>query len=338
MTMPEVTVLTAVRNGADYLGETIACIQAQTFTNWEYIIVDDASTDDTAAIVEAAIRTDGRLRILRRETAGGPYAAANQGIQEARGKYIVRIDADDLSPKDRIQRQFDFLEQNRRFRACVTFWQAYDGTRLIPGSVTEVPIDQDVFCWYLLLRSPSLHSSVCYQREAILEMGCYRELPLSQDYRLWCELTRRRWLGVMPEVLSYVRTHQKRESLKKGELQRNLALDILDEHLRALSGETWSRDELNSLWTVGHGQPMPIKRGLEMLDRWDRLWKKAHLKSEQQSELERLSAFRRWKHLRGNARTQPAQAVWSAMQHGLSMRKARLRPQVEYAIPQADER
>ncbi len=328
MTIPKVTVLTAVRNGADYLGETITSIQAQTFTDWEYIIVDDASTDETVAIVERAMQSDRRLRLLRRETAGGPYTAANQGIQEACGKYIVRTDADDLSPRDRIAKQYAFLEQNRRLRACVSFWQAYDGAKLIPGTIAPVPVDQDVFCWYLLLRGPSLHSSVCYQRDAILEIGGYRELPLSQDYRLWCELTRRRWLGIMPQVLSFVRMHQKRVSMQKRELQRNLALDILEDHLTALTGETWSREDLNALWTVGHSDPMPVRKGLEMLDRWDQLWKSAHLNSEQTRELRRLSAFRRWKHLRGNARRQPAQAVLGSLQCGFSLWKAMLPPPV----------
>jgi glycosyltransferase involved in cell wall biosynthesis len=322
MNNPPVTVLTAVRNGADYLGETIASIQAQTYTNWEYLIVDDASTDNTAEIVETAMRNDSRLRLLRRTTAGGPYTAANAGIREARGAYIVRIDADDLSPANRIQKQYDFLQQNPQHRACVSYWQAYDGTRLLPGSVLRIPVDGTVFCWYLLLRSQSLHSSVCYEKTAILEVGGYRELPVSQDYRLWCEFTRRGWLGVIPEVLSYVRTHSQRESYKKWELQRSLALDIMADHLLALTGEVWSREDLESLWRVGHADTMPIRKGIEMLARWDRLWKAANLTVKQRRELERLSSFRRWKHLRSNARRQPAQALLSAVQYGSSLWKA----------------
>lgn len=312
---PQVTVLTAVRNGAEHVAQTIRCIQEQTFTNWEYILVDDSSTDNTIAIVESFAKNDNRLRLLRRSTSAGPYAAANEGLREARGRYVVRIDADDLSPADRIQKQCDFLANNPNFRACVSYWQAYDGSRLVPGSITTVPTDGQVFCWYLLLRSPSLHSSVCYERSAMLEIGGYRELPLSQDYRLWCELTRRRWLGVMPEVLSYVRTHARRESLKKRDLQRGLALDILGEHLFALSGEKWERADLEALWSVGHSELMPISRGLEMLERWDQLWKASDLSAPQKHEMQRLSAFRRWKHVRSNARRQPVQAALNAARY-----------------------
>ncbi|HLG98189.1 MAG TPA: glycosyltransferase family 2 protein [Bryobacteraceae bacterium] len=315
MSAPSVTVLTAVRNGASHLAETIASVRAQTFTDWEYIIVDDASIDETVAMVEDFCQKDRRLRLLRRAEAGGPYVAANQGLREARGRFIVRIDADDLSPADRIQKQYDFLLQNRRFRACVSYWQAYDGSRIIPGTVTTVPLDGGVFCWYLLLRSPSLHSSVCYERSAIFEIGGYRELPLSQDYRLWCELTCRGWLGVMPEVLSYVRTHQKRESLQKRELQRRLALEVLADHLFALTRERWDRADLEALWSVGHSEVMPISRGLEMLERWDGLWKASDLSAEQKKQLQQISAFRRWKHVRSNARRQPIQALLNAARY-----------------------
>src|SRR5437763_92199 len=117
MSTPKVTVLTAVRNGAEYLPETIASIRSQSFTDWEYILVDDASTDETPGIIEAAVRSDSRFRMLRRELAGGPYTAANDGIKEARGRYIIRTDADDLSPADRIAKQYRFLEENQQFRA-----------------------------------------------------------------------------------------------------------------------------------------------------------------------------------------------------------------------------
>src|SRR5262249_40578106 len=122
MNSPRVTVLTAVRNGARLLSETIASIRAQTFSDWEYIIVDDASDDQTAAVVEAAARTDDRLRLIRRTTAGGPYAAANEGLRWARAEYVVRIDGDDLAPPERIQQQYDFLQRNPQSRACVSFW------------------------------------------------------------------------------------------------------------------------------------------------------------------------------------------------------------------------
>jgi SAM-dependent methyltransferase len=319
MPSPEVTVLTAVHNGARHLGETIASIQGQTFTDWEYIIVDDASEDETVEVVKAAMGRDPRIRLVRRDTSGGPYTAANDGLRLARGTFVVRIDADDLSPAHRIQKQRDFLLANPQYRACVSFYQLWNREGPVPGSVTPLPLSGNVFCWYLLLRCPSIHSSVCFLHSAMAELGGYRELPLSQDYRLWCGLTRRNWLAVMPEVLSYVRTHKGRASLLSRSLQRDLALDALADHLLALTGETWTRADLSALWSVGHSERMPVSRGLEMLERWDRLWRAAPgLTSADRRELARLSAIRRWKHLRANARPQPVAALTHLLKLGVT--------------------
>jgi glycosyltransferase involved in cell wall biosynthesis len=306
MSAPRVTVLTAVRNGSLYLAETIDSIRKQTYSDWEYLIVDDASDDNTIAIVQQYMRQDARIRLLRRTTAGGPYTAANDGLREARGKYVVRTDGDDLSTPQRIEKQLAFFESHPEFRACVSYWQGLNENGIIPGTVTPAPTNPRVFRWQLLLRSPSLHSAVCYELSAIQEIGGYRDLPLSQDYRLWCEFSLRGWVGSIPEVLCYVRSHPRRASHTNFEVQRELALGVLSDHLLALTGERWSREDLLALRAVGHSERMPVDKGIEMLDRWDRLWQAAKdLSPEDREELARTSAFRRWKHLRSNVRTQP---------------------------------
>ena len=129
MSAPEITVLTAVHNGELYLQETIDSITAQTFENWEYIIVDDASTDGTPTILAEAAQRDPRVRILRRNKCEGPYAAANAGLKIARGIWVARTDADDLSPIHRLARQREFLVSNRNYRACVSFWRRNNPSR-----------------------------------------------------------------------------------------------------------------------------------------------------------------------------------------------------------------
>src|SRR5262249_46947684 len=143
MQTPHVTVLTAVRNGSRYLPETIASIRAQTFRDWEYIIVDDASEDDTCRVVEAASRDDSRIRLIRRSKSEGPFAAGNGGLSQARGRFVVRTDADDISPPHRIDRQLRFLNAERRFRACISPWQSFDERGLIAGSVNRIPSGAD---------------------------------------------------------------------------------------------------------------------------------------------------------------------------------------------------
>ena len=307
---PKITVLTAVHNGAPYLSETISNIQCQDFDDWEYVIVDDASTDRTWNIIDRAMRLDGRVRLLQCRERIGTYAAANEGIRVSRGKYIFRIDADDLSPAHRFRRQLEFMEQNPQCRASVSHWRPFNEQGFIGDSVVTLPKRPQVFKWYLVLRSQSIHSSTCIEREALLELGAYRALPLAQDYRLWCELTRRGWLGIIPEVLSYVRLHDQRQTNKRAGLQRELAMDVLSDHLLALTGEQWTRADLDVLWAVGYSHAMPIAKGLAMLDRWDRLWQAdAQLDRDERGELAGLSRLRRWKLLRANALSQPIRVL-----------------------------
>ena len=321
MSSPYVTVLTAVRNGARYLPETIACIQAQTFTDWEYILVDDNSDDQTCQIIEDARRTDNRLNLIRRRDTAGPYVAANDGLRQARGRYIVRIDADDLCTPHRIERQLQFFVDYPAYRACVSYWQGFNDRGERFATINSIPRNSRVFRWSLLLRGPSIHSTACIEREAMMEIGGYRELPLSQDYRLWCDLTRRGWLGTIPEVLCFVRFHEKRQTMQNGSLQSELALDVLSDHLRWLTGETWTRSELEALRDVGLSLHMPIPKGMEMLDRWERVWQTAtDLTAQDRRELKELSSLRRWKHLRANARNQPSAALIGLLRWAVSGR------------------
>ncbi len=305
MTSPAVSVLTAVRNGAHHIEETVASIQQQSYKDWEYIVVDDASSDGTAELVDRLRRSDDRIRLIRRAASGGPYVAANEGLKASKGRYIVRTDGDDLSPPDRIQKQLDFLKSRPLFRACISFIRFF-GPGGVHTTISTVPVSPGAFRWYLLLRGASTHSSLCIERAALVELGGYRELPLAQDYRLLCELSQRGWLAVVPEVLSLVRSHEQRASVTRGAQQRSLALEIVGDHLKALSGQVWGPEEIEELYAAGHSMPLPVELGLSVLDRWERLWRAASdLTREDRRSLSRLSAFRRRKHLWINGRRQP---------------------------------
>lgn len=322
MKTPHVTVLTAARNASVFIGQTIACIRAQTFHDWEYIIVDDASADNTADVVKQAASQDNRIRLLRRNTQGGPFAAANSGLQEAQGKYIVRIDADDLSPRYRIEHQIAYLESHLQYRACITPWQSFNRDGVIPGGKTNLPIMSGGLKWYLALRGFSAHSSFAIEREAFLLMGGYKELPAAQDYRIMCELSRREWLGVMPEVLSFVRRHEHRLSGRSGNLQQQLAVDVQKEHLDNLTGILWSRETVDALWRVGQQRMMAISEGIPLLERWKSLWERDNnLDVDAKKELRYFFYYQAWKFLHANLRIQPVDVVRSAT-HSLGFTSA----------------
>jgi glycosyltransferase involved in cell wall biosynthesis len=306
----KVTVLTTVHNGAAFLSETISSIQAQDFNDWEYIIVDDGSTDETRQVVENAMGLDRRIRLLIRKEPSGCYAAANAGLQESRGKYIFRIDADDLSPPNRFTRQLQYLAEHPQYRACVSFWRPFDAKGFTAVTAVKIPERPGVFKWFLLLRNSCLHSSVCIERVALQELGGYRELPLSQDYRLWAELTQRDWLGIVPEVLSYVRMHEKRQTRQRTKLQSELAMDVLSDHLCALTKQRWTRDDLDMLKAVAYGRAVPVPQGMAMFDQWDTMWRTdPQLDRKDREDLAGISREHRRRLLQANARRQPVRVL-----------------------------
>lgn len=288
--MPAVTVLTAARDAARTLHDTIASIRAQTFGDWEYIVVDDASSDDTVRLVEAAMQDEPRLRLVRRSTAGGPYVAANEGLSSAVGRYVVRIDADDVAMPDRIERQLAFLRETR-LRACASGWQSRTSNGTTPAQ-TRLNTRPRALKWRLAVRQGLAHSTACIEREALEEIGGYAPLPMAQDLRMWCDLARRDWLGVVPDVLTWV-DRPGRLTTTAADVQERYALDVLRDHLQALDGHAWSDEEIVALRPRWTGQA--LSRRAAAIVRWGRLWRTdASLDGDDRRELTRLGRELRW--------------------------------------------
>lgn len=322
--MPEITVLTAVRNGVKYLPATLASLQAQTFEDWELILVDDASADDTPRLIEAAMACDPRIKLVRRTQAGGPFIAAYDGLQYAEGKYVARTDADDLSVPERFARQRDFLRAHPEAKACASYCQSLDDSGLLPYFYTA-PAHNGSLKWYLCLRCPLIHSSAFLERTMLEEIyrtspalktylqwsedpqaAPYAVVPDVEDYRMWCALARKGILTVVPEVLVYYRHHGHRVSVLRRSEQEQLAKEVLHEHLTKVTRRIWSQNEILALYAASHGQRFSLASGLEALREWERLWSQDQtLTVAERDELQSLASFRRKRFVRSQARQQP---------------------------------
>jgi glycosyltransferase involved in cell wall biosynthesis len=288
---PEVTVLTAVRNGARLLQETIESVRAQTIDDWEHVIVDDASDDDTVGIVERAASSDTRVRLVRRAESGGPYVAANDGIGVAAGRYIARLDADDLAVPDRLERQIRFLSSHAGLRACGGVHRVLTADHGLSKPV-PVPLRPGVLRWRLCAGADPVHSSLFVERMALTELGGYAPLPLAQDWRLWCELSRRDWLGIVPDVVVHRRIHAERITEREGPRQAELAIDVAREHIRHLTGEEWSVADVETFRNATHGWPAPVAAGIRGINRWAAAWQRdERLDRAERTELRSWTRF-----------------------------------------------
>lgn len=205
MTFPTVSVVVPAYNAAAHLDRTLASLRAQTFRDFEVIVVDDGSTDGTAAIVAKTASRDGRFRLIRQANAG-VAAARNRGLAEVRGRYFANLDADDMWRPKFLERTLEMLEAapNAAFCFARSRWIGPDGG-LLPGE--EVPCSGPVDFRELLLRNPVGNGSASLMRTAhVRRVGGYdealiRDFGNGEDWLLLLQLARLGEIGVVDEPL-----------------------------------------------------------------------------------------------------------------------------------------
>ena len=203
---PLVSVVMAVFNGERYLREAIDSIVSQTFADWEFIIVDDGSSDGTAGILAGYANRDARFKVLTQGNQG-LIASLNTASAVARGRYIARFDADDISVASRLERQVAFLNENPD--VAVVGGQiemiTADGFVLL---TTKEPLRPEDIAVALPERNCMTHTVIMMRTGRLLELGGYRKAFVNaEDYDLWLRMLDRWPLANLPETLGQVRRH-----------------------------------------------------------------------------------------------------------------------------------
>lgn len=200
---PQVTVLMPVFNASRYLKAAISSVLDQTYTDFEFLIVDDGSTDNSLNIIQQF--SDVRMKIIHQENAG-VAVALNNGLLQAEGTYICRFDADDICEPDRIEKQLNFLKQNPDY--CIVGSDAKyileDGEYLFnyrcPGHLHEEIVSK------IYDHCPFIHSAVMYKKEVVINAGAYSPFAHNfEDYLLWVNLAKKGKMRNLSESLINVR-------------------------------------------------------------------------------------------------------------------------------------
>lgn len=240
---PPVSVVMAVHNSERFLRDSIDSILNQTFADFEFIIVDDGSTDGTAAILDSY--TDARIRIIRNEKTRGLPTSLNRGTETAEGTYIARMDGDDISLPERFARQVAYLTDHPHIDVLGTWFThlTHNGERL---NTVELPLTHGMIAWSLLFFTPISHPTAIIRRAVLQRVGGYNiDYPLAQDYELWTRLIHRAQLANLPEALVLYRI-QTDEAKKRR--QRAASKMALLKWLADLLGEQVSPDVID--WLV----------------------------------------------------------------------------------------
>lgn len=186
-----VSIILPTYNGARYIKRAIDSVIAQTFSDWELLVIDDGSKDDTGNIVKEYTNKDSRIIYLKNEINLGIQKTLNKGLKEAKGKYIARIDDDDeWIDKDKLKKQIEFLENNKDYVLIGTgvVVVGEEGIELMRYLLPETDIE---IRNKILSKNCFVHSSVVFKKDTALTFGGYDESKDSkhiEDYDLWLKL------------------------------------------------------------------------------------------------------------------------------------------------------
>ncbi len=186
---PEISVLMCVYNGDIFVAEALESILGQTFTDFECIVVDDASTDSTAEILAQYAAGDARVRILKNEKNMGLTASLNIGLAQCRGRYVARMDADDIAFRERFMVQYWFMEEHPSVVACGSAVVVVDEKGAQLGEKSLALSYEDIKA-KMLFNNQFIHSTLFFRTDILKESGVYDEkFKKSQDYELMVRLS-----------------------------------------------------------------------------------------------------------------------------------------------------
>ena len=222
MNNPKITVVMAVYNGDKYIKESIECVLNQTFQDFELLVINDGSTDESVSIVESF--HDNRIRLIHNEKNSGILFTRNRGLQEALGEYVAVLDCDDLCTSNRLETQYSFLEANPDIAVCGTWGIMIDENGTVFGHKIMPETNKDLVSIAMLFTNQFIHSSVLYRREIALQVGGYTAVNGCEDFGLFSRISIRHKMANIPEYITQYREHNqgisktKKESITVGEL------------------------------------------------------------------------------------------------------------------------
>jgi glycosyltransferase involved in cell wall biosynthesis len=250
--LPKVTVLMPVFNGEAFLDEAIESILSQTFTDFEFLIIDDGSIDKSVNIVRSY--NDHRIKLVCNNKNLGLVATLNRGIELSSGTYIARMDCDDVSLPERLEKQIDFMESHPDVGVCSS-WIEVLGK--VPKQVWKYPVkSEEIKCW-LIFESVLPHPSAVIRTKTFKERKLFYDssFPHAEDFELWVRAGKYLSYANIDEVLLLYRLHANNVGVIHRNEKKSSAARIRNIQLSNL-GITPDLDEMDthekiSTWKFG---------------------------------------------------------------------------------------
>jgi len=232
--LPQISVIMSVYNGSRYLNESIASILSQTFTDWEFIIINDGSTDNSESIVQGWQNRDERIKLISRGHKGLTISL-NEGLSYAQGEYIARMDADDIALPDRFAKQVAFLDENPDHVAVGCRMLVIDPEGMPIFTCSRLTTHEEIDAAYMAGQAGIIgHPAVMIRRRVLQRIGGYREqFTYAQDRDLFLRLAEVGKLANLPDTLMKFRLNAKSMGhTQRSEQKRCANLATIEAHQR----------------------------------------------------------------------------------------------------------
>jgi len=233
---PRISVLMPAYNVEKYVGEAIESILNQTFTDFEFIIINDGSTDNTAKIIQEYAKQDKRIRFIDNKKNQGLIAVLNQGLDLCTGEYIARMDSDDISLPERFEKQIKYMDEHPECGVVGGFGYCFfsDGAK---GYVWKKP--EHVLYGDLLNRNPMIHPTVLMRKSVLDEHNIKysNEYKHAEDYALWADLINCTQLHNIPEIVLHYRCHGNNVGIVYHDLQYQNSMKLRTRLKKSLTND-----------------------------------------------------------------------------------------------------
>ena len=262
---PLISVLMPVYNCDTYVKEAVESILNQTYTHFELIIIDDASTDNTVAVINSI--KDDRIKLFVKPENSGLTNSLNYGLTLAKGKYIARMDGDDISVPYRFEKQIEFLEKNLDVGLCAGFYQVIGEDKVRTHSF----INHDEIKVGMLRGNNIAHPTVMIRSEVLKKhrLNYDPENEPAEDFDLWSRMVFITKLANLPEVLLQYRIHAEQTSSVRRQRQIDISNDIIyrmHKRLNSALPEYFTSHDLGVSVLQNKNIPLAIKERLSYLE------------------------------------------------------------------------
>ena len=262
--MPKVTVLMPVYNAVEFIREAVDSILKQSFSDFKFLIIDDGSTDGSQSIIRSY--DDSRIRLVQNEKNLGVAATLNRGLDLARGEYIARMDADDISLPRRLERQIHFMEENPEVGVSGTWIRLFGDQMRV---VDRRPVGASIVKAFMLFDTPLNHVTAIMRGSMIEKYNLRYDLNFNraEDYDLWMRAKNYFLLDNIPEPLVRVRFHKDSITKTTKPIMTDQTEKLLFRELRNL-GFTPTDEELKFHHIVGRGRRITSRQEMNRAESW----------------------------------------------------------------------